>query len=55
MTSWDWDDVLAYTTAKKVIVRHRWVGGIYYFACAAIVTYVIGFELVRSTLFHNSP
>ena len=24
----DWDDVLAYTTSRRVRIRHKWVGGI---------------------------
>lgn len=37
----DWDDVLGFKTEAKVVVRHRWLGGIYYVAMLAIVLYTI--------------
>uniref|UniRef100_A0A7S0LEJ1 Uncharacterized protein n=1 Tax=Coccolithus braarudii TaxID=221442 RepID=A0A7S0LEJ1_9EUKA len=37
----DWDDLLAYTTEKRVVVRHRWLGLVYYFSILAIVIYTI--------------
>jgi hypothetical protein len=38
MPSWDWDDVLAYTTTRRVKVRHATLGGLYYLTLVLIVT-----------------
>ena len=37
----DLDDVLAYTTERKVVIRHRWVGGLYYTTMVGILAYVV--------------
>ena len=42
----DWDDVLAYTTGRKVRIRHRWVGGLYYFAVLRIIAYTVVYQVV---------
>ncbi len=42
----DLDDLFAYTTGKRVVIRHRWIGGLYYLTILGIVGYVIGYELI---------
>ena len=37
----DWDEYCAYTTLKKVSVRHRYIGGVYYVAICIIFLYTI--------------
>ena len=37
----DWDDVFAYTTAKRVTVRHRWLGMTYYTILLGVLAYII--------------
>ena len=46
MTNWDLDDVLAYTSYRRVRIRHKWVGGIYYISMMAILAYTIGFQVI---------
>jgi len=41
----DWDDVLAYTTYKRVAIRHKYVGGCYYFAWLCILAYTIVYQV----------
>ena len=42
---WDWDDILAYKTETKTVIRHRTIGGLYYFCMLAILGgYVIFYE-----------
>ena len=41
----DWDDVFAYTTAKRVTVRHRWLGITYYSLLVAISAYIFGYQI----------
>ena len=40
------DDILAYTTVKRVYVRDRHAGGLYYAICIAILAYIFGYELI---------
>lgn len=42
----DWDDILAYTTARKVRLRHRYVGGLYYLTMIGILCYTILVQVV---------
>jgi len=46
MTDWDLDDVLAYTSYRRVRIRHKWVGGIYYLSMMVILAYTIGFQVI---------
>ena len=41
----DWDDVLAYTTERKVRIRHKWVGGLYYLTALAIASYTCIYQV----------
>ena len=49
----DLDDLLAYTTEKKVVVRHRWLGGIYYVSMLGILAWVI-FQLVYEKEYNDT-
>eukprot|EP01065_Artemidia_motanka_P027402 TRINITY_DN32602_c0_g1_i1.p1 TRINITY_DN32602_c0_g1~~TRINITY_DN32602_c0_g1_i1.p1 ORF type:complete len:682 (+),score=160.34 TRINITY_DN32602_c0_g1_i1:65-2047(+) len=42
----DWDAVLMYTTAKRVQLRHRWLGLLYYALALTAVGYVIGYDII---------
>ncbi len=42
----DLDDLLAYTTTRRVRVRHARVGGLYYSIIIAICAYTIGYRVV---------
>jgi hypothetical protein len=42
LASPDWDDMLAYKTESKVIIRHRTIGGIYYFVMLLILVGYVG-------------
>lgn len=42
----DLDDALAYTTERKVRIRHKWVGGIYIFSVLAIIVYTVVYQVV---------
>ena len=35
----DWDDLLAYTSFRRVRIRHKYVGGLYYFTMFLILMY----------------
>ena len=52
MGSFDLDDVLAYTTERKVVIRHRWVGGLYYSTMVCILAYVV-VELVINKQYNS--
>ena len=42
----DPDDVFAFTTEKRVRVRHRWLGMLYYGLLVVIGMYVVGYQLI---------
>ena len=44
----DLDDWLAYTTERQVVIRHRWVGAVYYVTLLAILGYVFGYEVIMN-------
>ena len=43
----DWDDLLAYTTNKRVRIRHRWLGLAYYSFILFVIIYIF---VVKITL-----
>ena len=42
----DLDDLFAYTTSRRVRIRHRYVGGIHYLLMLGIFGWVIGYMLI---------
>ena len=45
MCGYDLDDVFAFQTDKQVRVRHRWLGGIYYFGFLLVLLYTIIYQV----------
>ena len=41
----DWDDLLAYKTESKVYIRHKTVGGFYYFVMFYGIIGLVGYVL----------
>jgi len=44
----DLDSLCTYTTEKRVVVRHKWAGLLYYSCIIAVVTYVVVVQIVHN-------
>ena len=51
--SFDWDDVLAYTTNKTVTIRHRWLGLLYYILLFLVVGYIFGVQIIYQARYNK--